>query len=282
MSWSSGFQFRILKGNQPGLTLPLNQTQYILGRAISHQDVAPGRLYFQDQSVALVQAKLQWDKFQEFYRVSHESGQAKSWVSGLPLVKGAPLPLKPGSKLKLGKLVLILEKDPGAPSPPPESPEVIPELPLWKEQPVTPVPERAAPEESGEFVLLPPAPPESKVDASWFSGRTYSYRDGEMLHGPVAEFFENGQLKRLSIYQRGQLSNSHHQLLLEYGLEVGRVVSNLSECTFSQGLEMVITELEGEVDFFEEPAEWESWVRKWLKQICANQTVIFLAPGQSL
>lgn len=267
----SGYQLRILKGNQPGLVLPLTEPEYVLGRAISHQDVAKGRLYFHDQSVCLMQARLHWDEAARCYWVSHESSKGKSWVSGLPLQRGSRLALRPGSRLKMGRLVLVMEKVPEARPQSADSPSPNPDLPCWKEtqEPTAPV----SVEESGEFVAVLPPPPASHVDESWFEGRTYQMRAGETPHGPVAEFFENGQLKRLAYYHHGTLSTAHNQLLLELGVELGRVVCDVSECTYCEGQEMVMTEVDGEIDFFEEVMPWETWVRKWLAQISGKQTV---------
>ncbi|MBT9586354.1 hypothetical protein IV102_23630 [bacterium] len=254
---------RIVRGNQSGLVIPLIERSYVMGRAIGHEDVGPGRIYFHDPSVALLQARLRWDEGLQEYAISQETSSSRSSVSGLPLTRGATLSLKRGSRLKLGNLVLLVED---ASSPVPG---------VASERPPKPEPQRpAAPPDSGEdTVEAVPLVQAQRVDATWFRVKLYTLRPTDVLHGPVAELFEDGQLKRLAVYHQGTVSTSHNQLLLEAGDPVGRVFSDFSECVYSGGQETVMTHIDGEVDLFEEEVEWQVWVQKWIDQICGNQSV---------
>lgn len=252
MGVETGLQLRILRGNQQGLVISLRERNYLLGRAVSHEDFGPGRLYFHDPSVASLQAIMRWNEFAGHYVISHQTNQSNTWIAGLPLTRGTPRDLKPGSRLKMGNLVAVVERL----APPSE-----------------PAPEAAPPPSCEPEPAVATARAEHFVDSSWFTTRTYKVREGEVLHGPVAEFFADGQLKRLSHYSQGKLSQTHHQLLLEQGVAVGRVVSDVSECVFSNGHESVVTNLDGEVDFFETEANWDEWVRKWIRQICGQSAV---------
>lgn len=273
MGVDTGLQIRILRGNQQGLVVSLCERNYVLGRAVSHEDVGPGRLYFHDPSVASVQAIMRWNEFAGHYVISHETNQSNTWIAGLPVTRGTPRDLRAGSRLKMGNLVAVLERQTRLPEPitaPPVLETEPPGMALWApaRAAAQPTPPSSEPE--------PPVAvdrPEHFVDISWLTTRTYKVREGEVLHGPVAEFFADGQLKRLSFYVQGKLSQTHHQLLLEHGSAVGRVVTDVSECVFSGGQESVITNLDGEVDFFESEAVWDEWVRKWIRQICGSSAV---------
>ena len=270
MRVDTGLQIRVLRGNQQGLIVSLSERSYVLGRAISHEDVGPGRLYFHDPTVASVQAIMRWDDAKGHYVISHETNQSRSWIAGLPLLRGTPRNLKPGGRLKMGKLLLVMERrqEPVQVAPPEVTTVIeVPAMVLWTARRLEPKPE---PQPAIVEVV---ARPEHYVDLSWFTTRTYAVREGEVLHGPVAEFFEDGQLKRLTIYVGGKLSHTHHQLLLEHDSPVGRVVSDVSECVFSGGVESVVTQVDGEVDFFESETSWDVWVRKWIGHICAGATV---------
>lgn len=270
--WESGLQLRVVKGNQQGLAIPLQERNYVLGRAISHEDTRPGRIFFHDPSVALVQAVLRWDDHRATYLICHETDRSKSWVSGFPLARGTPRPLKAGSKVKFGKLVAVLEpvQAPLADIRQIQPAVTEPELQTWTPAPPPPEPEPQPQPEPAQTA-------HNGVDRSWFSSKLYTAKEGEVLDGPVAEFFPDGQLKWLATYHRGKISSTHNQLLLEHGKQVGRVKSDFNECAFSDGLEVVLTQLDGEIDYFEEAAEWEPWVRKWITQICLKQTVTVIS-----
>ncbi|MFN8612801.1 MAG: FHA domain-containing protein [Vulcanimicrobiota bacterium] len=273
-SWESGLQLRVVKGNQQGLVVPLRDRNYVLGRAISHEDVRPGRIFFHDPSVALVQAVLRWDEKTAVYVICHETGQSKSWVSGLPLARGTPRAVKSGSRLKLGKLVAVLEPlqapEPSLRQNSSQEPE--PSLATWTPPVVPPVVE---PEPvSAQPVVARPEPSHNGVDPGLVPQQACKEaREGDRLEGPVAEFFPDGQLKQLGTYSRGKLSSTHNHLLLEHGKQVGRVKSDFNECSYSEGVEAVTTMLDDDIDYFEEETSWEVWVGKWIDQICSGQTV---------
>ena len=60
MAWNSGYQLRILKGNQQGLVVPLTEQVYILGRATSQGETAPGYMFFYEPTVSRVHAVFKW------------------------------------------------------------------------------------------------------------------------------------------------------------------------------------------------------------------------------
>ena len=270
---------RIVRGNQSGLVIPLKERSYLLGRAISHEDVGPGRIYFHDPTVALLQARLRWDETLQEYVVSQETSSSRSSVSGLPLTRGATLSLRRGSRLKLGNLILLIEDANDA------APKVAPERPpeaTPQPEPPPPAPLESS-EDTVEAVPLVQVDASERVDASWFRVKMYTLRPTDVLHGPVAEFFGDGQLKRLAVYHQGIVSTSHNQLLLEQRAPAGRVFSDFSECVYSGGQETVMTNIDGEIDLFEEEVEWRAWVQKWIDQICGNQAVSVLpTPVQAL
>lgn len=294
MGWTSGLQLRILRGNHQGLVFPLKERQYLIGRAVDHQNAGPGRLFFHEPSVALVQAMLRWDEADQSYVLQIETSRGVNSISGIPLPCGVPRRVQSGSRLRMGDLVLALEKVGGKPIRLPKvEAELLPSMPLMGEKPPPPV--------VGEEPAVAPAEPEAPktkpklkartkpkekeadkasekvaLDTSRFRNRTYEPRPGEPLDGPVAEFFSDGSLKSLSIYRRGKLSETHARLLLEQGQEIGRVITHDSECSFSQGMETVLIQFEGEVDFSQTPTEWETWVSRWISLICAGSVVNLL------
>lgn len=290
MQWHSGLQLRVTRGNQSGLVVPLRERAYVLGRAISHEDVAPGRLYFHDPSVALVQALMRWDDGTHQYLVSHETDRSRSWISGIPLARGTPRRLRAGSRVKLGNLTMVIESLQDPPVSIRSQNEVVPDpdMPEWEEgmvvqPPRSPAPYseiEAEPEQASTVEVAPEeAPPaliSNGVDVTWFKTKTYQLREGERVEGPIAEFFPDGQLKRLSIFHRGKLSSVHNQLLLEHGAQVGRVISHVAECAYCDGIESITTNFEGDIDYSEEEITWEAWVRKWIDQICRGEAVCFL------
>lgn len=109
MPWSSGYQLRILKGNQQGLVVPLVEQVYILGRATSQGETAPGYMFFYEPTVSRVHAELRWNEKKKSYFVHHQSKTNPTLVEGLPVDKKSPRPLEKGSKIQMGYLVLEVE-----------------------------------------------------------------------------------------------------------------------------------------------------------------------------
>lgn len=115
-----------------------------------------------------------------------------------------------------------------------------------------------------------------KVDRQWLTTGLSLAHANEVLHGPTAEFYPDGQIRRLSVYYDGKPSTVHNYLELERGIPRGRVIGEGVLCTFDYGLEEIHLVFEGEVEFSSEPAQWEDWVRRWIMQICAGQRVNIL------
>ena len=113
----------------------------------------------------------------------------------------------------------------------------------------------------------------SKVDRQWLRSGTWLSRPHEVVHGPSAEFHQDGQLSRLSVYCHGRLSQCHSRLELELGIPEASVVGDGVLCTFSYGWEEIHLCFEGEAEMHGEPALWDDWVRKWIDQICAGEPV---------
>lgn len=115
-----------------------------------------------------------------------------------------------------------------------------------------------------------------KVDKSWLvTGLSLAYAN-EVLDGPVAEFYPDDQLKRLSRYHDGKPSTVHNSLELEHCLPRARVVGEGVLCTFTDGIEEVHLVFDDDIEFIREPADWEQWVRKWIVQICGGERVTLL------
>ena len=109
MAWTSGYQLRILKGNQQGLVVPLTEQVYILGRATSQGETAPGYMFFYEPTVSRVHAELRWNEKKKSYFVHHQSKTNPTLVEGLPVDKKTPRPLEKGHKIQMGYLVLEVE-----------------------------------------------------------------------------------------------------------------------------------------------------------------------------
>lgn len=122
---------------------------------------------------------------------------------------------------------------------------------------------------------LPPVRDErwSKVDREWLRSGTWLSRPHEVVHGPSAEFHQDGQLSRLCVYCNGRLSRSHSRLELELGIPEASVVGDGVLCTFSYGWEEVHVCFEGDAERHGEAAVWDEWVQKWIDQICAGERV---------
>ena len=111
-----------------------------------------------------------------------------------------------------------------------------------------------------------------KVDESWF-GEFYWALAGETLHGPLAEFYGDGQLRKLSWYIQGRPSESHNRLELLPGVPEAEVISQGCCCHFYYGWEEVWLFIDDEPENMAEPAFWNDWIRKWIAQISAGQKV---------
>jgi pSer/pThr/pTyr-binding forkhead associated (FHA) protein len=109
VAWNSGYQLRILKGNQQGLVVPLVEQVYILGRATSQGETAPGYMFFYEPTVSRVHAELRWNEKKKSYFVHHQSKTNPTLVEGLPVDKKSPRPLEKGHKIQMGYLVLEVE-----------------------------------------------------------------------------------------------------------------------------------------------------------------------------
>ncbi|MBS2035312.1 FHA domain-containing protein [bacterium] len=109
MAWNSGYQLRILKGNQQGMVVPLTEQVYILGRATSQGETAPGYMFFYEPTVSRVHAELRWNEKKKSYFVHHQSKTNPTLVEGLPVDKKTPRPLEKGHKIQMGYLVLEVE-----------------------------------------------------------------------------------------------------------------------------------------------------------------------------
>jgi len=112
-----------------------------------------------------------------------------------------------------------------------------------------------------------------KVDQEWLTTGISLGRVNEVIHGPTAEFYRDGQLSKLSIYCDGSLSTSHNRLELELGVPEACVIGEGVLCTFSYGHEEVHLCFEGDAEIFHEAAVWRDWIRKWIDQICAGERV---------
>lgn len=110
------------------------------------------------------------------------------------------------------------------------------------------------------------------VDQSWLPG-VYLARNHEVIHGPLAEFFPDGQLRSLSRYVDGRMSTAHNRLQLAQGVPEGTVTCDGIEIFYSFGVEEVLIDLSGDVDHFVGSVTWESWVRKWIEHITAGSNV---------
>lgn len=109
MAWSSPYQLRILKGNQQGAALPLTEQVYILGRATSQGETAPGYIFFYEPTVSRVHAELRWNEKKKTYFVHHQSKTNPTLVEGVPVDKKSPRALEKGHKIQMGYLVLEVE-----------------------------------------------------------------------------------------------------------------------------------------------------------------------------
>lgn len=109
MAWSSSYQLRILKGNQQGLVIPLTEQVYILGRATSQGETAPGYMFFYEPTVSRVHAELRWNEKKKSYFVHHQSKTNPTLVEGVPVDKKSPRQLEKGHKIQMGYLVLEIE-----------------------------------------------------------------------------------------------------------------------------------------------------------------------------
>ena len=82
---------------------------YILGRATSQGETAPGYMFFYEPTVSRVHAELRWNEKKKSYFVHHQSKTNPTLVEGLPVDKKSPRPLEKGHKIQMGYLVLEME-----------------------------------------------------------------------------------------------------------------------------------------------------------------------------
>lgn len=116
-----------------------------------------------------------------------------------------------------------------------------------------------------------------KVDKKWLvTGLSLAYAN-EVLDGPVAEFYPDEQLKKLSRYRDGRASTVHNALELELGVPRARVVGDGVLCSFVDGIEEVHLVFEDDAQYIREPADWEQWINKWIIQICGGERVTVLS-----
>lgn len=89
--------------------MPLTEQVYILGRATSQGETAPGYMFFYEPTVSRVHAELRWNEKKKSYFVHHQSKTNPTLVEGLPVDKKTPRPLEKGHKIQMGYLVLEVE-----------------------------------------------------------------------------------------------------------------------------------------------------------------------------
>ena len=118
-AWTSGFQLRIVKGNQQGLTVPLTEQVYTLGRASAQGEKAPGYIFFLEPTVSRVHAELRWNEKKKLYFLHHQSKTNPTLLEGVPVDKKTPRALDKGQKIQMGYLILEME--------PQSAPEVRPQ-----------------------------------------------------------------------------------------------------------------------------------------------------------
>lgn len=107
--WSSGLQLRVTAGFQHGMTLPLREKTYTLGRALRAGHEMPGFLLFLEPTLSKEHAELRWNARRKLYTVHHMSKTNATLLDGVPVNRQTPGLLTPGSKLQLGNLVVEVE-----------------------------------------------------------------------------------------------------------------------------------------------------------------------------
>lgn len=107
MGWNSGFQLRVIGGNERDRVIPLLHKEVILGRAASSRaKVREGQVYLTDPTVSRTHCSLLWDHRKRCYVLTHLSRTNSTKVDG-ERVMHAPLGI--GSKIQMGHVVLLLE-----------------------------------------------------------------------------------------------------------------------------------------------------------------------------
>lgn len=107
MGWNSGFQLRIIGGNERDRVIPLLSKEVILGRAASARaKVREGQVYLTDPTVSRTHCSLLWDHRKRCYNLTHLSKTNSTKVDG-ERVMNAPLTI--GSTIQMGHVVLVLE-----------------------------------------------------------------------------------------------------------------------------------------------------------------------------
>lgn len=89
--------------------MPLTEQVYILGRATTQGETAPGYMFFYEPTVSRVHAELRWNEKKKSYFLHHQSKTNPTLVEGVPVDKKSPRPLEKGSKIQMGYLVLEVE-----------------------------------------------------------------------------------------------------------------------------------------------------------------------------
>ena len=107
-AFDSRLELVVLEGGGQGNRHPLDQPRVTLGRQDPGDEPAPGIVAFPDPTVSRVHAHLEWDARKLRYVLEHRSRTNFTVVNGTQVV--GPQVLEPGDLVKLGKLVLRLER----------------------------------------------------------------------------------------------------------------------------------------------------------------------------
>jgi pSer/pThr/pTyr-binding forkhead associated (FHA) protein len=109
VSWSSGFQLRVIEGRQRGQVIPLEEQTYVIGRASTPGEDAPGHLFFYDQTVSRIHAEVKWNDKKKLYYLHHKSKTNPTLVEGTPTDKKTARALVAGNRIQMGLLILEME-----------------------------------------------------------------------------------------------------------------------------------------------------------------------------
>jgi hypothetical protein len=107
MGWNSGFQLRVIGGNERDRVIPLLAKEVILGRAASAR--AKGRdnqVNLTDPTVSRTHCSLLWDHRKKCYVLTHLSKTNSTKVDGERVTRAD---LAIGSKIQMGHVVLQME-----------------------------------------------------------------------------------------------------------------------------------------------------------------------------
>ena len=109
MSFSSGLQFRVIKGQgEKDRIVLLDGEELTLGRGEQGQ-VGPGEVVFRESSVSRLHASLSWKEDKNCFQLTHRSGTNPTMVNGKSAKK---ILLEPGDRVQMGLLILVLEEVP--------------------------------------------------------------------------------------------------------------------------------------------------------------------------